>query len=216
MNSLGNRRWHFGAGVLGLCSLVAACSGPSGSAPNEPATPKPAVTLSADPLQGEAPLIVNFTANAEGTGADVSYRWSFGDAEATDGSRSRPHVYTEPGRYTARVVVTGEAGGAAGEAAIEVLESTVPRNISNVPPTVTLAASVVDPQNPLSVSFLAAGQDTPDETLSYLLDFGDGNRTTQASAKHLYAAPGRYLATVVVRDTHNTVAVAEAEVVVRD
>ncbi len=175
--------------------------------------PEPTVVLNADAVQGEVPFVVNFTANPEGTGADVSYRWDFGDAEPTDGSRSRPHVYTEPGRYTARVVVAGEAGGAAGEVAIEVLESKVPRNISNKPPTVTLAASVVDPLKPDTVTFLAAGQDTPDETLSYLLDFGDGNRITQASAEHVYAAPGFYLATVIVRDTHNTVAVAEAEVV---
>jgi PKD repeat protein len=160
------------------------------------------------------PFIVSFNASAKGTGADTRYTWDFGEG-SSEGGLSRLHVFSEPGSYTVRVLAKGEAGGKFAELQLEALESTIPRNISNIPPTVDLVATVIDPEEPNTVSFLASGQDTPDETLSYVLDFGDGNRTTQASAEHTYAAPGFYLATVVVRDTHNTVALAQAKVVVR-
>ena len=209
------KRHTFVVSALGLILGLAACSGPAG-VPNEPPGSgggEPIqTTLNADTTRGEVPFVVSFNVGAEGTGEDTTYSWNFGDGGPSEGSRSRLHVYSEPGTYPVRVLAQGDAGGDFDELAITALESTIPRNISNVPPTVALTATVVDPLKPDTVSFLAAGEDTSDDALSYLLDFGDGNRTSQASAEHVYDAPGTYLATIVVRDTHNTVAYAETRI----
>lgn len=158
------------------------------------------------------PLVVNFNASDGNVGEGARYRWSFTGEEPREGSRSRYYVFSEPGTYTPRVAISGAGGSAEGEVTVEALESTIPRNISNITPTVTLGALATNPQDPLTVTFAAKGEDSPDDTLSYLLDFGDGTRTTAATAEHTYTTPGFYLATVVVWDTHNEVAIAEAQV----
>lgn len=206
-------------GLFGCLSLfLAACATPTGGAPTGPGDPtapnpgtEPSAVLSADVLEGEVPLVVNFNTVTENVGEDARYLWTFADGEPTEGSRSRYHVFTVPGTYTAKVAVSGTSGVVEGEVTIEALESTVPRNISNVTPAVSLDALALDPEDPLTVTFVAKGEDSPDDPLSYLLDFGDGSRTTSATAEHTYAAPGLYVATVVVRDTHNEVAFAQAE-----
>ncbi|MEL7306121.1 MAG: PKD domain-containing protein, partial [Myxococcota bacterium] len=53
----------------------------------------PQVTALADTMVGEAPLVVNFTANAGGGDGELSYRWDFGDG-ASSPVPNPTHTYT--------------------------------------------------------------------------------------------------------------------------
>lgn len=198
--------------VLGLLALpltLAACAA-GGDAPA--ADGGPSVRLSAEPVRGEVPLVVNFTALSDSPLNDPSYLWDFGPGEPSTGSKSRPYVYTEPGRYTASVEVRSSAGNPRGVVVIEALESSKAPDINNEPPEVRLSDVVLDPAAPYTVTFVADAEDPNGDELSYVIDFGDGKRAVGASATHTYAAPGSYLATVVVRDGRDEAVTAEAEV----
>ena len=194
--------------VLIAASLtLAACSG------NGATTNPLSLELEADTLQGEAPLVVNFNATTEPPRNDLSYRWSFGAGGSSAGSQSRAYVFTEPGTHPVGVNVIGGGLSARDELTVEVAEASGPPDISNRAPTASLTAAAVDETNPLTVEFLVPATDENSaDTLSYSLDFGDGTRTAQNRATHTYAAPGFYLATVVVTDGRGGVALAEAEI----
>ncbi len=149
---------------------------------------------------------------AEPAPNDLSYRWDFGLGEPSSGGKSRPYVYTEPGSYTASVTLSRDGVSARDEVVIEVVESGRAPDISNEPPIVTLTATP-DPVAPYTVAFRADATD-PGDTLAYLVDFGDGEGAVGASVSHTYAAPGTYLATVVVSDGEEAVT-AETVVILR-
>jgi len=65
---------------------------------------RPEVQARADVREGVAPLTVTFS-----TETPLTYRWDFGDG--TSSTKPNPtHVYSEPGLYTAMLMVTNEAG----------------------------------------------------------------------------------------------------------
>ncbi|KAA3663058.1 MAG: PKD domain-containing protein [Calditrichaeota bacterium] len=65
---------------------------------NAAATPSIVAQFSADPLQGAAPLTVNFTNQSEGDNI-VAYSWEFGDG-TTSIELNPQHTYAAPGLYT--------------------------------------------------------------------------------------------------------------------
>lgn len=99
------------------------------------AAPEVALPAQAGIYVVEAPADTTFTATAsDPDGQIVNYEWDFGDG----GPRERGaelavtrHVYTRPGDYPVRCVVTDD-GGAEGSAAITM------RVVDTEPPTVTL------------------------------------------------------------------------------
>jgi len=77
--------------------------------PNQP----PIVNASANPITGEAPLTVQFTATAEDSdGVIVSYSWAFGD-DSTSTQENPLHAYQSAGIYTAVLTVTDDDGATA-------------------------------------------------------------------------------------------------------
>ena len=64
--------------------------------------------FSASATTGPAPLSVTFTDASTAPGA-ASWLWDFGDG-TTSTQQNPTHVYTEEGRYTVRLTVTGSAG----------------------------------------------------------------------------------------------------------
>lgn len=192
-----------------LALPLAACAG-RGDTPV--ADGGPSVRLNAEPVRGEVPLVVNFTALTGAPLNETGYLWDFGPGEPSVGSKSRPHVYTEPGRYVASAEVLGSVGNLRGVVVIEALESSRAPDINNDPPEVALNAVVLDPAAPHTVTFVTTAEDPNGDELSYVIDFGDGSRAVGASATHTYAAPGTYLATAVVRDGRDEAVTAETEV----
>ncbi len=77
---------------------------------------RPAVTVTASPLSGTAPLKVDFTATATDPDGDtpLTYKWNFGPTTAT-----ASNTYAAPGTHTASVTVT-DARGAATTASVSI------------------------------------------------------------------------------------------------
>ncbi|ADI13589.1 PKD domain-containing protein [Truepera radiovictrix] len=195
---------------LGACGPL-----PGGSG----ALPDPVIELEAENARGEWPLVVTLTARtAELARPVTAYRWDFGAGEAigapTEGGARRTVVYTEAGTYTARVEVV--AGAQTGEAStqIEVLPRSAPRDINNLPPTVTLEADVTEGSAPLEVTLSATAEDPNADALTTTLFFGDGTRTLASEATHVYTEPGTYVATAVVTDGRGGVAAADVVITV--
>ncbi len=65
---------------------------------------RPEAKASANPMEGTAPLKVQFSADTK-----LRCRWDFGDGEHSS-ERSPVHEYKKPGLYTATLTVTDEAG----------------------------------------------------------------------------------------------------------
>jgi GH35 family endo-1,4-beta-xylanase len=71
-----------------------------------PNTPPAIEAIAADPLAGEAPLQVSFTAEAsDADGDELGYSWDFGDG-ATSEQQNPTHVYEDPGSYLAELTVS--------------------------------------------------------------------------------------------------------------
>ena len=78
-------------------------------------TAAPEVTASADPTTGQAPLAVQFTAEAtDPEGGALTYAWDFGVAGTTDDTSTEQnptYTYQNPGTYSASVTATDPDGG---------------------------------------------------------------------------------------------------------
>ena len=84
-----------------------------GGSPPPPTNQPPQVTISANPVNGSAPLAVNFTSNAsDPDGYIASYNWVFGDGN-TSTHANPSNLYTSAGSFTARLTVTDNAGATA-------------------------------------------------------------------------------------------------------
>ncbi|MEV8376233.1 ThuA domain-containing protein [Kribbella sp. NPDC056861] len=81
---------------------------------------RPNVTANATPVQGKAPLKVDFTATATDPEGDLplSYVWSFGDGATATGA-TVSHTYTTAGTHDATVTVT-DSRGASGVSHVQV------------------------------------------------------------------------------------------------
>lgn len=100
--------------VLALAAVVAGgCSGDSASAPEFGGTPnvRPVAAFTADVLEGDAPLEVNFDGrtSSDPDGEIVRWAWTFGDG-ATGSGQTVTHVYEQPGSYTPSLTVTDDRG----------------------------------------------------------------------------------------------------------
>lgn len=70
---------------------------------------RPEPEFSADVIEGDAPLTVEFENETQNAGADPEYRWFFGDGDAAQ-SENPTHTYEEAGVYTVRLRVDAGAG----------------------------------------------------------------------------------------------------------
>jgi phage baseplate assembly protein gpV len=157
------------------------------------------VEAAADPLDGDAPLRVRFSARAidpDGPESGITYLWDFDDGGANAFGRNARHTYMEPGTYTATVTATDRDG------AFETAEVTVEVGDppGNLPPTVQAAATPRSGAAPLRVRFTSAATDPDGDRVSTVWDFGDGGQAGGPRATHTYTAPGSYTATVTVTD----------------
>ncbi|ONI92926.1 PKD domain-containing protein [Saccharothrix sp. ALI-22-I] len=87
---------------------------------------RPAVTVTATPTSGTAPLKVDFTATATDPEGDtpIQYTWTFGDGGTGTGA-STSHTYTTGGTFRAKVTAT-DARGASGTANVEITVQSPP------------------------------------------------------------------------------------------
>lgn len=70
-------------------------------------------SFTASVVSGCSPLLVEFDAGASTGQAPLTYRWSFGNGNTTEGTDQQAPgaVYAQPGTYTVSLVVEDASGG---------------------------------------------------------------------------------------------------------
>ena len=101
----------------------AQAAAPQGAAPAAPARPgEPGaddgdciVIADANPDFGPPPLAVAFSAEAECSSGNPTYKWDFGDGSAPATEANPNHTYSKLGDYVATVLVTSPRGSTASD-----------------------------------------------------------------------------------------------------
>ena len=161
------------------------------------------LTALASPLNGTAPLTVQFSSIATGGTAPYSYAWSSG-VGSQSALASPTFVYPAAGVFVATLTVTDAVGASQDHSfTLHVVAPTI------VPLSVVATASTVTGPAPLSVWFAStvAGGLAP-----YALrwNFGDGSLSTEPTVQHTFNASGLIEVTLLVTDgrgTHHVAAV---------
>ena len=114
------------------------------------------------------------------TGADLSYRWDFGDGtSATTANAS--HTYEDAGVYTVVLTVTNGGGDSRAQRTVSVSLPPPPKVNFTWSPAVVVAGQPVQFTNA-----------TTGAVKSYRWEFGDGTVSTAANPSKIYANPGAY------------------------
>jgi outer membrane protein assembly factor BamB len=175
----------------------------------------PVATATADPLSGDEPLTVDFSAagSYDPDGTIVSYEWDFGagsgyeDCTGTDGETS--HEYAAGGLFTAILRVTDDDGAQS----MDSIEIDV-----NFKPIAVASADPVSGDEPLTVDFGAAGSYDPDGTIAmYEWNFGEGGgfedfTDTDGATSHEYTTEGTYTAVLRVTDDDGATSAISIEI----
>lgn len=165
--------------------------------------------LSADVIEGNVPLAVNFDASASSysKGQISSYKWNFGDGTPVKiGSATISHKYTSIGTFKAEVTVMGS------DNSIATKDLTI--NVREIPLSACFVAIIEKGKAPLETSF-DPGCSTGSIT-NYSWDFADGGGSSQVKPTHTFEKPGTYRVTLEVSDAENTISKAEVEITVTE
>ncbi len=156
----------------------------------------PVAMAEATPINGDAPLEVNFTgSNSTDDVGVISYLWDFGDG-GTSTEADPTHIFNSPGMYTVELLVTdGEGLVDSDEVTIQVTESS-----GNQAPVAMVEATPISGNAPLEVTFTGIGSTDDVGIVSYSWDFGDGNLSTEANPTYTFEVSGSYQVTLTVQD----------------
>ncbi|MBN1586914.1 MAG: PKD domain-containing protein, partial [Candidatus Omnitrophica bacterium] len=171
-----------------------------GSAGPSPKTPPPTQAVSAgmpSKTQPKGPCdTFNFdaTKSFDPDNQRLVFNWDFGDGQSEDKPKVE-HRYAEPGFYT--VTLTVADGTASSQATQRVFVNHPPKITARIPDVACVGNSVF---------FDATGTtDTQGQVLTYVWDFGDGEKAAGVSAEHLYKKGGVYAVTLTVQDDSHTI-----------
>jgi PKD repeat protein/type II secretory pathway pseudopilin PulG len=146
-------------------------------------------------------------------GRITAYAWDFGDGTtSTEANPTKQYGALSPaGGYTVRLTVTDDAGGTA-SAETKVV-------VANRTPTATIVASTTSGTAPLTVDFSSVVVDettmSPNPTLTYAWNFGDGGTSTLADPPaRTYSTAGTRTVTLTVTDDQGATASASTTVTV--
>jgi PKD repeat protein len=172
---------------------------------------RPVAMLTANPMQGKAPLAVNFDASGSHLstgecGTLKTYTLNYGDGSppVSQSSPTFMHTYQNPGDYPARLTVTDSNGLVSTNVAQLEIHVVQPHQS----PVAVLKATPVSGNTFLTVSFddSASSETEPGNKISnYFLDFGDGSATSQngpTTISHIYQRGGVYTAKLTVTDAY--------------
>jgi len=134
-----------------------------------PSNQPPVANFTAAPLNGSAPLTVNFTDTSSNT--PTSWSWNFGDS-GTSTVRNPSHTYTTAGSYTVTLTATN-AYGSDGETKTNYITVTTP-----APPVANFTASTTNPSVGSAVTFTDTSTNTP---TSWSWTFAGGTPATSTA-----------------------------------
>lgn len=140
-----------------------------------------------------------FFSGAQSTddGTIVSYFWNFGDGETGTGMETS-HSFDMPGKFLVVLTVTDDRGLSASTAPVEVTVG------ANTNPIASFVTSPDSPRAGVTTLFYNAAASTAAlgrAIVAYEWDFGDGSNGFGVQTSHVYANPGTYTITLVVRDS---------------
>jgi len=92
------------------------------------------------------------------------------------------------------------------------LDNRSPQDFSNARPAVSVSASGKSTE----VTFTAQASDADGQIVSCTWDFGDGKQAVGKEVKHVYSAPGEYVATALAMDNLGMTGAAQVKVQVRN
>ncbi|MCW9023789.1 MAG: PKD domain-containing protein, partial [Gammaproteobacteria bacterium] len=158
----------------------------------------PVVAISANPVQGEATLQVNFSgADTSNSGSAItSYQWDLGDGNSAEGA-SVQHDYTTAGTYTATLSMRNDNGLTATATQQIVVTDPTPAIL----PVAVISADPTSGSASLQVSF-SATNDSSANIVDYNWNFGDGNTASGPNVIHNYDTPNIYTATLTLTDSN--------------
>jgi PKD repeat protein len=154
--------------------------------------------LTADTLEGNAPLAVTFDASASSypDGQITSYEWDFGDGSPKLISAAKvSYKYDAIGTFTATVTAKASDG-----------KTSTAELVINVRPIALQACfipSLEQGNAPLEVEF--DPRCSQGAVAKYLWDFGDGTTSRTRKPIHSFDKPGSYQVTLEVTDNQNVI-----------
>jgi PGF-pre-PGF domain-containing protein len=146
----------------------------------------PTASFTASPLEGEAPLTVQFTDTS--TGSVTTWLWEFGDGSKSE-VKNPLHTYSGAGTYTVKLTVTNSFGSHTFEAPSFIRTYSVAAPVANFTSDITSGAV------PLTVRFTDLSLNGP---TSWEWDFNsDGTiDSTSQNPTYMYTSAGTYSVTL--------------------
>jgi len=155
---------------------------------------KPMAYISATPMNGPAPLAVNFSGNPYGC---VTYQWNFGDG--TSGTGQYPvHIYPQPGIYVATLVVTKQ-DLFCGSTSSEPVQITITVSVKPVLKINSIDLDSLPVCNNIPIRVSATIQHTH-KIVAYNWTSSDGHYSADVSTTFTFGAAGAKTLTLTVTD----------------
>jgi PKD repeat protein len=162
----------------------------SGAGPSIVTYAPTTIGFTASPINGTAPLTVNFVSPAvdSATNAITSWNWNFGDG--TTGTGQNPsHTYNGAGQFSPILNATNING-------VPVFPSGQSATIEVFGATVEFTASPTNGAVPLTVNFSSPAVDNEGHAIiSWAWDFNDGSTGTGRNPTHIYTSAGTFAPT---------------------
>ena len=148
---------------------------------------KPHAAFTAVPVHPCVGATVNFGNASVGA---VSSEWDFGDG-GTSVVSTPSHIYTAPGSYTVRLIVTDIHGCKDTALYVGYINVTQPVAAFSMTDSFSICPPLAETFNNLSTG-----------AIGFLWTFGDGNSSTNVSPGNLYIASGSYTVTLIAGDAY--------------
>ena len=150
----------------------------------------------ADPLSGEAPLLVQFTgSNSLDDVGITSYLWDFDDGGNTSTEADPQYTFTQAGNYDVSLTVEDADGNTDTNSITIMVTAPV-----NEPPVAVAEATPTSGSAPLEVTFTGSNSTDDGTIVSYFWDFKDGGSSNEADPVYTFNAGGTYDVELTVTD----------------